>query len=171
MEISTATFLLHSFCSISPGDSLPRTSFFSNYCLTLHTGPTFTDCEVVVEQCLLFLVAALMQSKWPAAYIHFPLAQLCNYFNLWTWDEMLDDMPQCFTPVVCYSCTKQTQQSPSVRLESVFLLLFWSVTGIDYPAGLLPVGWVRGGGLRPCDVMYIPSHFCTVPAVSSSLLL
>lgn len=34
-------------------------------------------------------------------------------------------------------------------------------------AGLLPVGWVRGGGLRPYDVMYSPSHFCTIPAVSS----
>lgn len=163
------------FVSISPGDSLPRTSFFSNYCLTLHTGPTFTDCEEVVEQCLLFLIAALMQSKWPAACINFPLAQLCNYFNLWTWDEMLDDMPRCFTRVVCYSCTKQTHQSLSVRLESVFLLLFWSVTGIDYP-GWPASRWLSQGRWAPplwCNVyslsfLHSPCYILPPSAVAMS---
>lgn len=117
--------LLHcSFSSVSPGDSLPRTSFFSNYCLTAPAGSTFTDCEEVGEQCFVFFfTAAVVQSKRPAACIHFPLACSCNYLNVWTVEEMSDDTPrcECFTPVLCCSCAGQTQQSPSVGLESVFL--------------------------------------------------
>lgn len=49
--------LLHrSISSASPGDSLPRTSFFSNYCLTAPAGSTFTDCEEVGEQCFVFFL-------------------------------------------------------------------------------------------------------------------
>lgn len=102
---------------------LPALHFSAITASRLPLAPLLQTARRWENSAFCFFMAAVVQSKRPAACIHFPLACSCNYLNVWTVDEMSDDTPrcECFTPVLCCSCAGQTQQSPSVGLESVFL--------------------------------------------------
>lgn len=148
-------------CSVSPGDSLPRTSFSSNYSLSAHAGSTFTDYEAVGELLSVFFGLFLFYSCSCAVNDQqlASISLLCGCATIWMGARGMRCQTTRFPPSSPAAVLNGPSRDLGICGSSLVLII---------PTGLLPVGWVRGGGLRPCDAMYSPSHF---PSHSSCCIL